>query len=88
MRILGLLGGVASGKSLVARQLGELGAVVLDANRAGHEALRLPSVEAAARRRRGDAIFGPDGHIDRARLASIVFAPPPRGQRNGSILKG
>jgi dephospho-CoA kinase len=81
MKILGLLGGVASGKSLIARQLAELGAVVLDADRAGHEALRLPRVEGAARQRWGDAVFGPDGHIDRGRLAKIVFAPPPDGPR-------
>ena len=85
MKILGLLGGVASGKSLVSRQLAELGAVVLDADRAGHEALRLPSVEEAARRRWGDAVFGPDGHIDRSRLAKIVFAPPPDGPRRAKI---
>jgi dephospho-CoA kinase len=47
----------------------------LDADRAGHEALRLPHVEAAARSRWGEAIFASDGHIDRARLAAIVFAP-------------
>ena len=69
MKILGLLGGVASGKSLVARQLAELGAVVLDADRAGHEALRLPCIEAAARERWGDVVFGPDGHVDRSKLA-------------------
>jgi dephospho-CoA kinase len=79
MKTLGLLGGVACGKSLVARQFAALGAVVLDADRAGHEALRLPAVEAAARKRWGDSIFGPDGHIDRPRLAQIVFALPPRG---------
>ena len=87
MKILGLLGGVASGKSLVARQLTELGAVVLDADRAGHEALRLPSVEAAARQRWGDAIFGLDGHVNRARLAKIVFAPPPEGLRERKYLE-
>ena len=87
MKILGLLGGVASGKSLVARQLAELGAVVLDADRAGHEALRLPRVEAAARRRWGDAVFGPDGHIDRSRLAKIVFAPPPDGPKERKYLE-
>jgi dephospho-CoA kinase len=76
MKILGLLGGVASGKSLVARQLADLGAVVLDADRAGHEALRLPEIEEAARRRWGDAVFGPDGHINRSELAKIVFNPP------------
>jgi dephospho-CoA kinase len=79
MKILGLLGGVASGKSLVARQLVDLGAVVFNADRAGHDALLLPSIEAAARQRWGNAVFGPDGHIDRAQLARIVFAPPPDG---------
>ena len=87
MKILGLLGGVASGKSLVARQLAELGAVVLDADRAGHEALRLPRIEEAARQRWGDAVFGPDGHIDRSRLAKIVFAPPPDGPRERKYLE-
>jgi len=87
MRILGLLGGVASGKSLVSRQLAEMGAAVLDADRAGHEALRLPCVEDAARRRWGDAVFGPDGHIDRSRLAEIVFAPPPDGPKEREFLE-
>jgi dephospho-CoA kinase len=87
MKILGLLGGVASGKSLVSRQLAELGAVVLDADRTGHEALRLPSVEAAAREHWGDAVFGPDGHIDRGRLAKIVFAPPPDGPKERKFLE-
>ena len=87
MKILGLLGGVASGKSLVARQLAELGAVVLDADRAGHEALRLPCVEEAARQRWGDAVFGPDGHIDRARLARSSSPHPPTGQKNENTWK-
>ncbi len=87
MKILGLLGGVASGKSLVSRQLAELGAVVLDADHAGHEALRLPGVEAAARQRWGDGVFGQDGHIDRSRLAKIVFAPPPGGPKERKFLE-
>ena len=87
MKILGLLGGVASGKSLVARQLAELGAVVLDADRAGHEALRLPCIEAAARERWGDVVFGPDGHVDRSKLAKIVFATPPNGPRERKFLE-
>ncbi len=79
MLVVGLLGGIACGKSLVARQFAERGAVILDADRSGHEVLCLPEVEAAARARWGDAIFGPDGHIERAKLASIVFAPGARG---------
>ena len=77
MRIIGITGGVASGKSLVAEQLAALGAGVLDADRAGHEALRLPQVKAAARQHWGDAVFGPDGRIDRAKLARIVFGREP-----------
>ncbi len=87
MRIIGITGGVASGKSTVARLLEQLGAGVLDADRAGHEALQLPQVEAAARRRWGEAVFGPDGRIDRTRLARVVFAPGPEGQRERLYLE-
>ena len=79
MRVIGILGGVASGKSLVAGQLAQLGAGVLDADHCGHEVLRMPSVEAAARKRWGDEIFAADGHIDRSRLARIVFSDSPTG---------
>lgn len=88
MKILGLSGGVASGKSVVSQQLAGMGAVVLNADRAGHEALLLPEIEAAARQRWGDAIFDRDGHIDRAKLAKIVFAPPPDGPRERRYLEG
>jgi dephospho-CoA kinase len=54
-----------------------LGAGVLDADRAGHEALQLPPIKAAVKRRWGKSVFGPDGQVDRAKLAEIVFAPGP-----------
>ena len=87
MQILGLLGGVASGKSLVAGQMARLGAGVLDADRAAHEILRMPEVEQAAREHWGEAVFGPDGHIDRKRLAATVFAPPPKGPQERAFLE-
>ncbi len=87
MHVIGVLGGVASGKSLVAAELVRLGAGLLDADRAGHEVLRLPRIEAAVRERWGQAVFGPDGHIDRARLAEIVFADPPGGPRERKQLE-
>src|SRR5215813_7432422 len=79
MKLIGLLGGVASGKSTVAEMFRQLGAEILDADRAGHEVLRLPSVRAAIGGRWGSAVVGPDREIDRAALAKIVFAPPPVG---------
>ena len=63
MQVIGILGGVASGKSLIAGQLAQWGAGVLDADRAGHEVLRLPEIEAAARVRWGPEVFGPDGRF-------------------------
>ena len=88
MRVIGILGGVASGKSLVAQQLAQLGAGVLDADRCGHEVLRMPRIESAARERWGDEIFGADGRIDRAKLAKIVFSDPPTGPPEREYLEG
>jgi dephospho-CoA kinase len=87
MQIIGITGGVASGKSVVAQEFAALGAGVLDADRAGHEVLRLPHVEAAARQRWGDAIFGPDGRIDRARLARVVFGAGPEAEQERKYLE-
>ena len=79
MQWIGLLGGVASGKSLVARQLADLGAGVLDADRAGHEVLRLPEIIEASRQKWGERVIGPDGQVDRAELAKVVFAATTDG---------
>ncbi len=87
MQVIGILGGVASGKSLVARQLAQLGAGVLDADEAGHEVLRLAAVESAARARWGEEVFGADGRIDRARLARIVFGRSPQAERERAYLE-
>jgi dephospho-CoA kinase len=85
--VIGLLGGVASGKSFVARRLEELGAALLDADGAGHEVLRTPEVEALARARWGDGVFGPDGRIVRKALAAIVFRPGDAGRRELTYLE-
>lgn len=76
MRVIGVLGGVASGKSQVTRMLAELGCGVLDADRAGHEVLREPDIQRAIRHRWGDGVFDDDGEVNRQAVAKIVFAPP------------
>lgn len=87
LRIIGLLGGVASGKSLVARQFAGLGAGLLDADRAGHETLREPEVIAALRNRFGDGVLDLEGQIDRRALAARVFGDSTEHQQNRIFLE-
>ena len=74
MLTLGLVGGIASGKSLVAQCFYELGALVLDGDRAGHAVLRESDVIATLKNRWGDKILDSAGQISRKEVAKIVFA--------------
>jgi dephospho-CoA kinase len=71
MRI-GLTGGIGSGKSEVARMLGELGALIIDADELAREAVEPGSEGLAAVAARWPAVVK-DGTLDRAALADIVF---------------
>jgi dephospho-CoA kinase len=72
--LVGLTGGIGSGKSTVARMLADRGAVVLDADVLAREAVE-PGTAGfdAVLARFGEAVRSPDGSLDRARLAEIVF---------------
>ncbi len=77
MKVIGLTGGIGSGKSTVSRFLAELGAVIIDADKVGHEALK-PDTElwrevVAAF---GEQILTPGGDINREKLGEIVFSNP------------
>ena len=74
-----MTGGLASGKSTVAALLAERGAHVFDADQIVSE-LYAPGGpgEAAARELFGGDVVGPDGTIERARIARIVFADPEK----------
>ena len=87
MKRIGLVGGVASGKSLVAQQMCDLGAGLLDADKAGHDVLRMPEVIDALRRRCGDGVLTDDGQVDRAAVGRIVFAPGDEGLRERKYLE-
>lgn len=75
MRLIGLTGGIATGKSTVARMLAARGAVVVDADRIAREIVEpgKPAYDAVVRRF-GREILAPDGTINRPKLAAIVFA--------------
>jgi dephospho-CoA kinase len=74
---IGLTGGIASGKSLVARELGERGALIIDADRLAREVVEpgTPGLTAVVDRF-GPEILGVDGRLDRPALGRIVFADP------------
>ncbi len=71
--VIGIIGGIGSGKSTVAGQFAELGCAIIDADAIGHELLDDPQVLDELRRRWGDGIFDHAGRVDRASLADIVF---------------
>jgi dephospho-CoA kinase len=77
MRVIGIVGRMAAGKSTVARRLAERGAVVLDADALAHEALDEPEVRAAVVARFGPDVLGPDGRVRRAAVARLVFGSDP-----------
>jgi dephospho-CoA kinase len=72
--ILGILGGVGSGKSTVARMLAGKGGLVVDADRMAREVLEEPGSREQLRRRFGDGVFRSDGTVDRRAIARCVFA--------------
>jgi dephospho-CoA kinase len=74
MRVIGLTGGIGSGKSTVAKILADLGAEVINADQVGHEVYR-PGTSgfAAVVEAFGNEIVGEEGTIDRRKLGAIVF---------------
>jgi len=87
MKVIGLTGGIGSGKSTVSQFLAELGAVILDADKIGHEAFK-PDTEAW---REVVAAFGTQvlttsGEIDRRKLGEMVFGKPELLSRLNRIM--
>jgi dephospho-CoA kinase len=75
--VVGLTGGIAAGKTVVATRLGELGAAVIDADCLAREVVEpgTPCLDAIAARF-GREVLLPDGSLDRPALGSLVFAEP------------
>ena len=87
MKVIGLTGGIGSGKSTVSQLLAELGAVILNADEIGHEAFTPDSegwrqVVAAF----GRQILTPDDNIDRQKLGEVVFSNPESLSRLNQIM--
>jgi dephospho-CoA kinase len=75
MRLIGVTGGIATGKSTVDRLLAAHGATVIDADALAREVVRggTPGLDEVVQRF-GASVLQPDGELDRAALGAIVFA--------------
>ena len=85
--VIGLTGGIASGKSTAARYLASLGAHVIDADALGHRAYE-PDTDAyrAVLAAFGEDIQGADGRLDRRALGGKVFGDPAAMKRLTDIM--
>ncbi len=85
--VIGLTGGIASGKSTAARRFGEWGAHVIDADKLGHRAyLKDSAAYHAVVAAFGDDVVGEDGEIDRRVLGGKVFGNPEKLQQLTDIV--
>lgn len=87
MFVIGLTGGIGSGKTTVSQLLEERGVAILNADLVGHE-VYLPGMPAYGELvdAFGDGIIGEDEKIDRKKLGAIVFADPENLKRLNSIV--
>jgi len=87
MKVIGLTGGIGSGKSTVSQFLAELGAAILDADKVGHEAFEPDSeVWREVVATFGRQILTPGGDIDRTKLGNIVFGNHEARERLNLIM--
>ena len=75
-KVIGLSGGIASGKTTVARMFESLGAAIIHADEIAHEVTERPSVRERIVRRWSRKVLKPDGSLDRKKLGAVVFADP------------
>ncbi len=76
--VIGILGGIASGKSAVAAEFANLGCKLVDADDIVHNLLKTDAVKEGIVASFGEAILDSDGRIDHKRLAGAVFADADR----------
>jgi len=72
--IIGILGGISSGKSTVAAEFAKLGCKVIDADKIAHELLDSKSVKEEIVGLFGEAVLDSSGKIEHKKLAGVVFA--------------
>jgi len=86
VRLVGLTGGIATGKSTFAALLRARGLPVVDADELSRAASRTAPVLAAIAQAFGPGYLGPEGQLDRKRMGALVFSDPAARERLEAIL--
>lgn len=84
--ILGIVGGIASGKSFVSKSLALLGCKVIDSDALAHEIYRQPEIIRTLTQWYGPGVIDASGQIDRRAVGSIVFRDPAQRKRLEALL--
>lgn len=86
--VIGIVGGIGSGKSFFAQTLAKRkNLVIVDADAVGHQLLLRPEIRQRIRERFGDEVFAADGSIQRRSLAKMVFGSSPEKARSKADLE-
>jgi len=84
--VIGIIGGIGSGKSTVSRLFAAEGCAVIDSDALSHEILQTPEVRAYLREWLGPAVFDADGSVSRKHLGQLVFSDPAQLRRLNNLL--
>lgn len=84
--IIGIAGGIGSGKSVAAGLLGEMGCHVIDSDAQVREAYRDPAILDTLRQWWGDSVFTAAGEVDRSAIARRIFSSPAEKKRLEGLL--
>ncbi|MGC8623892.1 MAG: dephospho-CoA kinase [Phycisphaerae bacterium] len=84
--VIGIVGGIGSGKSSVAAEFARMGCLVIDSDRLAHQVLEEPGIRQELQILFGPTIVGTDGKIDRSRLGSRVFRNPEDMRKLNSVV--
>lgn len=84
--IIGIVGGIGSGKSFVAGLFGELGCLVINSDQQVYQTYQTDEVKEKLRNWWGNDVFQVDGSVDRKKIAAIVFNDPEQRRRLETLL--
>ena len=84
--IIGIMGGIGSGKSFIAGLFGEAGCLVIDSDQQVREAYDDPIIREKLKEMLGTSVFGEEGRVDRPALARLIFSDETaRGKLEGLV---